>query len=129
MCVSASSSIWPKETAGAGAFRQEISLQAALADASCAYAAGRYTQALEHYRYAAALPNGQHNSRALAGAYVSLLRLGRLDEATALFAQLLQSGFLKADTLSFKILFAVIGELLRRRFPHRALQRLDQADR
>lgn len=89
------------------AYRQAMQAQAIMAEARSDYASKNYTKALQKYRRVSKLPAGKSDSRALAGSYISLLRLGKTSEAQKVFAELVQQGFVQADTLTFKILFAV----------------------
>jgi outer membrane protein OmpA-like peptidoglycan-associated protein len=77
--------------------------QAAAAEATEAYEAGRYAAALDLFRAAAEAPGGQQQ-RVLNGLYLTTWALGRRDAAEEAFAQLVDFG-LAQDRLAVKLLF------------------------
>jgi hypothetical protein len=76
---------------------------ALIGDATAAYDAGRYGEALQLYEAAAATPAGDqlrvHNGR-----YITNWRLGREEEATAAFGQLVDYG-LRSSALAVRFVF------------------------
>ncbi|MFO1216761.1 MAG: OmpA family protein [Burkholderiaceae bacterium] len=89
---------------GADAYYLERTVPAVMiADATAAYNAGQYQDALAQYRQALAAPNGEQ-LRALNGVYLASWKLGRADEAEQAFGRVVSYG-LAARNLGVKFLF------------------------
>jgi outer membrane protein OmpA-like peptidoglycan-associated protein len=71
-----------------------ILASAQIAEGTAAYQAGRYREALEFYRGALAMPQGEQ-LRALNGAYLSLVKLRQMSGAEEAFAQIVEHGLAK----------------------------------
>ena len=74
-----------------------------ISDATSAYNAGQYTEALTQYRQVLAAPQGEQ-LRALNGVYLASWKLGRADEAEQAFGRVVSYG-LASRNLGVKFLF------------------------
>jgi outer membrane protein OmpA-like peptidoglycan-associated protein len=86
------------------AYLRMLRTQAAVAEATRAYEAGRPRAALALWRIAAEAPGGLEQQRVLNGLYLANAALGRQGEAEAAFARLVEFG-LARDRLAVKLLF------------------------
>lgn len=84
----------------------DFSTQAILNDAAKAYAKNDFVSAKQLYKLASKRANGQ-TSRAYSGLYISLLRLGKQQEAEQAFERLIELNFSKNNALALKLLFKV----------------------
>lgn len=78
--------------------------EALIVDATTAYEAGQYGQALALYESAAARPEGQRQLRVDTGLYLTHEELGQTRETEEAFARIVQDG-IKQDRLALKFLF------------------------
>lgn len=92
----------PGQLAPAG-YLDRVTASSLLADATAAYNAERYEQALELYRQALAAPGGEQ-LRVHSGIYLSNWRLGRAADAETAFGNIVAAG-LAARNLGVKFLF------------------------
>lgn len=86
-----------------GYYLDRTAAAAAINDATAAYNAGQYPEALAQYRQALAAPNGEQ-LRALNGVYLASWKLGRTDEAEQAFGRVVSYG-LASRNLGVKFLF------------------------
>ena len=86
------------------AYRDGLVAEALIVDATTAYEAGQYEQALALYESAAARPQGQAQLRVDTGLYLTHEELGQPREAEEAFARIVQDG-IKQDRLALKFLF------------------------
>lgn len=84
----------------------DFSTQAILNDAAKAYANKNFVLAKQLYKLASKRSNGQ-TSRTYSGLYISLLRLGKQDEAEKAFDRLVELNLAKNNALALKLLFKV----------------------
>lgn len=86
------------------AYRDGLVAEALIIDATTAYEAGQYGQALALYESAAARPEGQKQLRVDTGLYLTHEELGQSQEAEEAFARIVQDG-INQDRLALKFLF------------------------
>jgi outer membrane protein OmpA-like peptidoglycan-associated protein len=86
------------------AYRDGLVAEALIVDATTAYEAGQYGQALALYESAATRPEGQRQLRVDTGLYLTHEELGQTREAEEAFARIVQDG-IKQDRLALKFLF------------------------
>jgi outer membrane protein OmpA-like peptidoglycan-associated protein len=85
------------------AYIAQLAAGAAIAEANRAYDAGQYEQARALFERASTLPGGDQ-LRAMNGLYLTLARLGRLEEAAVVFGRLVDYS-LAQNRLAVKFLF------------------------
>lgn len=85
-------------------YLQHIAAAASIDEATRLYDAGRYPEALAQYRRALQSPSGGEQMRALNGAYISAMKVGRPAEAEGAFAKVVAAGITYHE-LGLKLLF------------------------
>jgi hypothetical protein len=77
----------------AAEYIDSLEARAALADAHAAFDSGRFDDAVTVFQRVVALPRGGQSIEALNGLYLTLMRLGKMQEAMVTFGQLIDAGF------------------------------------